>query len=85
MVPQSEITAVSLEFGTSSLVTVLRAMQAENWLHHHGGADHPRAAKIKTEMRRVFYPDADDWKSLVWHQANEVVEKALVGLSDADC
>ncbi len=29
---------------------------------------------IKDEMRRVFYPDLDDWKALVWHQANEVVE-----------
>ncbi len=85
MLPQSEVTAVSLEFGTFSPMTVFRAMQAENWLHHHGGADHPRAAKIKTEMRRVFYPDVDDWKSLVWHQANEVVENALIGLSDAGC
>ncbi len=83
MLPQSEVTAVSLEFGTSSPVTVLRAMQAENWLHHHGAADHPRAAKIKTEMRRVFYPDADDWKALVWRQADEVVGKALIGLIDA--
>ncbi len=83
MVPQSEVTAVSLEFGTSSLVTVLRAMQAENWLHHHGAADHPRAAKIKTEMRRVFYPDTDDWKALVWRQANDVVGKTIFGLSDA--
>ncbi len=85
MLPQSEVTAVSLEFGTFSPVTVFRAMQAENWLHHHGRPDHPRVAKIKTEMRRVFYPDSDDWKALVWHQANEVVEKALIGLSDAGC
>ncbi len=84
MLPKSEVTAVSLEFGTFSAVTVFRAMQAENWLHHCGGADHPRAAKIKTEMRRVFYPDVDDWKALVWRQANEVVEEALIVLSDAD-
>ena len=84
VLPQSQVTAVSLEFGTSPPMTVFRAMQAENWLHHHGGPDHPRVAKIKSEMRRVFYPDLDDWKALVWHQANDVVEKALIGLSDAD-
>ena len=83
MLPQSEVTAVSLEFGTFPPMTVFRAMQAENWLHHHSGADHPRSAKIKTEMRRVFYPDTDDWKALVWRQADEVAGKGLIGLSDA--
>ena len=56
-------------------------MQAENWLHHHGGADHPRAGAIKAEMRRVFYPDTDDWKDRVWRQGKEVVDRTLAGLS----
>ncbi len=81
MLPRSEVTAVSLEFGTLSLVKVLRAMQAENWLHHHGARDHPRANVIKTEMRRAFYPDNKDWKSLVWKGANEVVDQAIAGLA----
>ncbi len=81
MLPRSEVTAVSLEFGTLSLVKVLRAMQAENWLHHHGARDHPRANAIKTEMRRAFYPDNKDWKSLVWKGANEVVDQAIAGLA----
>ncbi len=80
MLPQSEVTAVSLEFGTYPAFNVFRAMQAENWLHHHGGPDHRRAAKIKAEMRRVFYPDEDHWKALVWHQANEAVGESLTGL-----
>ena len=79
--PQSEVTAVSLEFGSYPALTVFRAMQAENWSHHHGARDHRRATKIKAEMRRVFYPDEDDWKVLVWHQANAVVDEALSGLS----
>ena len=81
MLPGAEVTAVSLEFGTVPLRHVLRAMQAENWLHHHGGKDHPRAEKIKAEMRRVFYPDTDDWKADVWPQGNQVVFQALAGLS----
>ena len=79
----AEVTAATLEFGTFPAVTVLRAMQAENWLHHHGGADHPRAAAIKAEMRRVFYPDTDDWKDRVWQQGRAVAAQALAGLAEA--
>ncbi len=78
----SEVTAATLEFGTVPAVTVLRAMQAENWLHHHGGENHPRAGAIKAQMRWVFYPDTDDWKERVWQQGQEVVEQALAGISD---
>ena len=78
----AEVTAATLEFGTVPAVKVLRAMQAENWLHHHGGTNHPRADAIKAEMRRVFYPDTDDWKDHVWRQGKEVVEQALAGLSE---
>ena len=79
--PDTEITAVTLEFGTFPGAKVLQAMQAENWLHHHGGADHPRAGTIKAEMRRVFYPGTDDWKEQVWRQGQEVVDQALAGLA----
>ncbi len=79
MLHDTEVTAVSLEFGTYPPVTVLRAMQAENWLHHNGGADHSRARAIKAEMRRVYCPDTDNWKSLVWSQGREVVDQALAG------
>ncbi len=79
MLPDAEVTAVSLEFGTYPPVTVLRALQAENWLHHHGGSGHPRAPAIKAEIRRALYPDADDWKAQVWSQGREVVDQALAG------
>lgn len=79
--PRAEVTAVSLEFGTYAASRVLRAMQGENWLHHHGGPAHPRAARIKARMRRAFYPDTDDWKLRVWRQAVEGVEQALAGLT----
>ena len=80
-IPGTPITAVSVEFGTFPAATVLRAMRAENWLHHHGGRNHPRAKAITAEMRRVFYPDTADWKDQVWRQGRAVVDQALAGLS----
>ena len=83
MLPDAEVTAAVLEFGTSRAMQVLRAMQAENWLHHHGGRDTADGTAIKARMRAVFYPDTNLWKERVWHQGKQVVEQALNALNDA--
>lgn len=77
MLPESEVTAVSLEFGTRPGMDVFRAVRAENWLHHHGGGDHAKAENIKTCLLRAFHPDSDEWEASVWNQGKEVVEQAL--------
>ncbi len=81
MLPQSELTCGTLEFGTIARMRVFRALQAENWLHHHGSMDHPRAHEIKTWLLRAFCPDSDDWRARVWSQAIEVTGRALQALS----
>jgi hypothetical protein len=80
MLPQAEVTAVTLEFGTYSTIEVFAATRADNWLHCHGNPLGADAEDIKTEIRRVFYPDADDWKEMVWTRAREVIERAGPGL-----
>jgi hypothetical protein len=79
--PQAEVTTVALEFGTYPPQAVLRALQAENWLHHHGGANHPRASRIKANLLRAFIPQDQGWKRSVREQAREVVDRALAGLA----
>lgn len=82
MLPQAEVTAVSLEFGTSPVTTVLRALRVENWLHHQRGKDHPDAGRIKAELLRAFYPEGDEWKALVLNQGKGVVEQALMHINE---
>lgn len=77
MLPNSEVTAVSLEYGTVPILEVFKALRAENWLHHHGGPDHPRAREIKSCLLRAFHPQSDEWEASVWKQGKEVVEQAL--------
>jgi hypothetical protein len=77
MIPQIEVTAVSLEFGTYPIKEVFLALRAENWLHHYGGVGHPRAQEIKTELLRVFYPNTDDWNQSIWYHGKEIVNQAL--------
>lgn len=84
MLPDREVTAVALEFGTSPSNEVFRALRLDNWLHVYGDPEGPEAPPIKAEIRRVFYPDTDAWKNMVWARAREVIEQALRGLADGD-
>jgi hypothetical protein len=77
----TQATAITLEFGTFDPLDVFFAMQAENWLHHYGDKNDPRAGQIKQEMLRVFYPHSDDhWKKMVWVRASFVVGRAIANL-----
>lgn len=80
MLPDAEVTAVGLEFGTLPAVEVFKAIRTENWLYHHGGPDHADAAKIKQQLLRAFYPDDELWKCKVWEQGRLVVEQVLENL-----
>lgn len=73
----TEPTAMALEFGTTDPVSVLGALQVDNWLHMHGGMAKPGAAEAKREVRDAFYADRADWKRSVFAQAKTAVEQAL--------
>jgi hypothetical protein len=77
MLPTSEVTAVGLEFGTLSTMTVFNALRAENWLYHYGDQGSRNADEIKEALLRAFYPDDDVWKERVMEQGRDVVEMVL--------
>jgi len=70
-----------LEFGTREMVEVMLAMQAESWLHHHGDRDSDEGRAILLRMRDAFFVDEDDWKEKVCRRAQEVVDRALAGMT----
>jgi len=73
--------ACGLEFGTLPITDVSFALQADNWLWQHGGAENPRAGEIGALIRGAFYVDEDDWKEEVFKRAQEVAWKGLEGLA----
>lgn len=81
MLPNAEVTAVSLEFGTYPPKKAFWALRSENWLYHHGGKEHPNAKEIKADLLQAFYPEEDEWKFQVWEQGKDVVRQALVNLN----
>jgi len=79
--PASEVTGITLEYGTIPLDDVLLAVRADNWLHAHGDPSSARGRAIKTQIRRAFYPDTDDWKRLVFERSLDVYRRALGALA----
>ena len=79
-VPGAHITSLTVEFGTYPVREVLRALQADNWLHAHGDVDSKLGREIKADVRLRLYPDEDDWKEMVWIRARQIVRRALCGL-----
>ncbi|MES9871044.1 MAG: M14 family metallopeptidase [Sedimenticola sp.] len=77
LLPNAEVIAVSLEFGTYPPSKVLWALRTENYLHHADGWHHPNASEIKEELKRVFYPQKEDWKRMVWTKGSEMVSSTL--------
>ena len=79
--PGTDLLAVSMEFGTSPPLDIFWAMRAENYLHHHPNDQDTNFQEIKSELKRVFYPENDDWKRAIWLQGKESVQQALNNLS----
>jgi len=80
---QAQITGVTLEYGTVPLKDVLDAVRADNWLHAHGDLRARQARDIKAQIRGAFYPEADDWKSMVFERSVDVLRRALAGLAQS--
>lgn len=80
LLPWAQATAFALEYGTVSANEVLAATRADHWLHRHGDLASPLGKRIKYEIRRVFYPDTDEWKRLVWARAVDIVARTAKGV-----
>ncbi|MGH6928559.1 MAG: M14 family metallopeptidase [Dongiaceae bacterium] len=81
--PQADVTAVTLEYGTVPLKDVLDAVRADNWLHVHDDLRTRAAREIKAQIRGAFYPDKDDWKRVVFERSVDVLRRALAGLAQS--
>ena len=84
MLAQAEVTAIALEFGTFSTDNDTRVYRAMRWLmaQERGSVDAKKDAEIRADFRQHFYPEDATWRRSIWDRAQQVIEQALVGLSD---
>lgn len=81
--PDATVGGVTLEYGTEPLRDMLDAVRADNWLHTHGRLDSAEGRAIKAQIRKAFYPDADDWRAMVWERAVEVTRRMVRPLAQS--
>ena len=81
--PPAALTGITLEFGTVPPLDLLEALRADNWLYRCGRPGSGQARAITAGLRKVFYPDTDDWRALVWERAVDVCQRTLKCLAGA--
>ncbi len=72
------------EFGTYPVDRVLRAMRADNWLHHHGPEDvlmDPAARAIKAELLEAFRPDNPEWRAMIQARGRQIIDQGLTAMA----
>jgi ribosomal protein S18 acetylase RimI-like enzyme len=79
--PDVAASGIVLEFGTREMTEVILAVQADNWLHHHGVRDSEEGRAIAARMREAFFVEESDWKEKVCRRSEEVLERALAGMA----
>lgn len=77
MLPGTDLTAVTMEFGTYSPKDIFWSLRAENYLHHHGDMEPSEARAIKDRVKQMFYPDDALWKDKVWKTGASLVRRTL--------
>ena len=82
MCPDTDITAVALEFGTVDTVTVLQSLRADAVLHAIGDPLDDGAAEIRAQVRAAFADDDPAWFEAVAARFDDVVTAAMTHLTD---
>nr|ADQ39291.1 hypothetical protein nle12_2 [uncultured bacterium] len=82
MLPESDVVAVSLEFGTYPPTKIFWVLWRENYVFHNPADAQIDASGIRAGLKDAFYPNDSDWKETVWKHGKMVVDKALEKLKE---
>lgn len=83
LLPNAQVTAVALEFGTVAIEEVLNAVRADAWLHAYGDPLSPAGRAIKLQIRAAFVDDSDYWRGMILGQSQLAARQAIRGLSNS--
>ena len=84
LLPDVEVTAAALEFGTVDVVSVLQALRADAVLHAHGDPRGVDADAVRSQVRAAFADDDPAWFDAVVSRFDDVVAAATAALSSTD-
>jgi Protein of unknown function (DUF2817) len=64
------------EFGTYSFAKVLLALRQENYVHNWLDANDLAYLRMKKQMKEIFCPESDQWRSMVVTKSLEILAQA---------
>jgi Protein of unknown function (DUF2817) len=79
--PNTELTKITLEFGTQEPLKILDAMRGEQWLQLHSRASAEQHAQLKQTMMDAFFVNSQLWQNQVLAQGLEAIEQGVNGLA----
>jgi len=79
---ETDVTSLTVEFGTYPVREVLMPLIADNWLHAKGEPDSQAGKAIKAQIRKALYPDEDDWREMVWVRGRQILRRGIRGLAE---
>jgi hypothetical protein len=81
--PRTQVTAISLEFGTVPPLQMLQALRAEQWLTLHPEAGAEMHRRIKQQLLDALFVDTPPWCASVLAQSREAIAQAVAGLQSS--
>lgn len=80
--PNSQVTAIVLEYGSHDMRRNLLSLLDDHWLYSSGRRrDDALAAQIKAELLEVHCPRDPHWRQSVLDRSRQVLQQAMDGLS----
>ncbi|MDC1512727.1 DUF2817 domain-containing protein [Porticoccaceae bacterium] len=80
-VPDLEMIATGLEFGTYEWKDGFNLIKYMNYLFTRGDVRNPECPEIVAQYNKLAYPDTDDWRDKVIKRSREVMEQTLDGMA----
>lgn len=77
LVPDVEVTAAALEYGTVDPVTVLQSLRADAVLHSSGQPLGEHGQAVRSQVRAAFADDDPEWFDTVAARFDQVVASAM--------
>lgn len=75
--PNATVTAHALEFGTYEGPSLQPVKIGYQWILARGSIEAREADNIRDGYRKIFYPEHDDWKEMVWRRSMMVFRQAV--------
>lgn len=78
--PDKEVTAIVLEYGTYPPQQSLPLLLRDHWLEVHGDRSSALGEEIRAQLLAAHHPADPEWRRAIWDRSEQVLRQAFAGL-----